>query len=104
MIFWLRDVIVNRTHLGRRAVPWPANDMRDHGPCGNDGAGYLRAARGPVARAATSFALIVLATSSAIAHAGSTGGDFIGGFAHPLFGPDQTVAMVAVGLWGAFLG
>jgi hypothetical protein len=26
------------------------------------------------------------------------------GPAHPLFGPDHVVAMVAVGLWGAFLG
>jgi len=31
-------------------------------------------------------------------------GGFVGGFAHPLFGPDHVVAMVAVGLWGAFLG
>ena len=31
-------------------------------------------------------------------------GGFAGGFAHPLFGPDHVVAMVAVGLWGAFLG
>jgi urease accessory protein len=31
-------------------------------------------------------------------------GGFIGGFAHPLFGADHVVAMVAVGLWGAFLG
>jgi len=30
--------------------------------------------------------------------------DFAGGFAHPIFGPDHVVAMVAVGLWGAFLG
>jgi urease accessory protein len=30
--------------------------------------------------------------------------DFWGGFAHPLFGPDHVIAMVAVGLWGAFLG
>jgi urease accessory protein len=39
-----------------------------------------------------------------MAHTGSTGSDFISGFAHPLFGPDHMVAMVAVGLWGAFLG
>jgi urease accessory protein len=31
-------------------------------------------------------------------------GGFADGFAHPLFGPDHIVAMVAVGLWGAFLG
>jgi urease accessory protein len=30
--------------------------------------------------------------------------DFWSGFTHPLFGLDQVVAMVAVGLWGAFLG
>ena len=30
--------------------------------------------------------------------------DFWGGFTHPIFGPDHVVAMVAVGLWGAFLG
>jgi urease accessory protein len=30
--------------------------------------------------------------------------DFAGGFLHPIFGPDHVVAMVAVGLWGAFLG
>ena len=30
--------------------------------------------------------------------------DFVGGFTHPIFGPDHVVAMVAVGLWGTFLG
>src|SRR5580658_4785958 len=30
--------------------------------------------------------------------------DFWGGFTHPIFGPDHVIAMVAVGLWGAFLG
>jgi hydrogenase/urease accessory protein HupE len=30
--------------------------------------------------------------------------DFWGGFFHPIFGPDHVIAMVAVGLWGAFLG
>jgi urease accessory protein len=50
------------------------------------------------------FAILILATP-AFAHVGDglTGG-FLGGFAHPLFGPDHVVAMVAVGLWGAFLG
>jgi urease accessory protein len=28
----------------------------------------------------------------------------LGGLAHPALGPDHVVAMVAVGLWGAFLG
>ena len=29
---------------------------------------------------------------------------FQGGFMHPLSGPDHLLAMVAVGIWGAFLG
>jgi len=40
----------------------------------------------------------------ALAHTGDVTGGFIGGFAHPLFGADHIAAMVAVGLWGAFLG
>lgn len=41
----------------------------------------------------------------ACAH-GETGtvGGFVSGFTHPLGGLDHIVAMVAVGLWGAFLG
>jgi len=34
---------------------------------------------------------------------GITGG-FVSGFTHPIFGWDHVAAMVAVGLWGAFLG
>jgi urease accessory protein len=30
--------------------------------------------------------------------------DFWGGLTHPIFGLDHVIAMVAVGLWGAFLG
>jgi urease accessory protein len=40
----------------------------------------------------------------ALAHTVSVAGGFVGGFSHPLFGPDHVAAMVAVGLWGAFLG
>lgn len=29
---------------------------------------------------------------------------FTGGFVHPLSGPDHLLAMISVGLWGAFLG
>jgi urease accessory protein len=49
--------------------------------------------------------LLALGSASAFAHTaeGLTGG-FLGGFAHPILGPDHLVAMVAVGLWGAFLG
>jgi len=48
--------------------------------------------------------LLALACVPAFAHTGSSSGGFVGGFSHPLFGPDHVVAMVAVGLWGAFLG
>jgi urease accessory protein len=44
------------------------------------------------------------ATTPAFAHTGSVLGGFLGGITHPLFGLDHVVAMVAVGLWGAFLG
>jgi urease accessory protein len=44
-------------------------------------------------------------TSPAFAHTGEGGaGGFLPGLAHPLFGPDHVIAMVAVGMWGAFLG
>src|SRR5216684_9249719 len=47
----------------------------------------------------------VLAACPAFAHSGDGfSGGFTGGFAHPIFGPDHVIAMVAVGLWGAFLG
>lgn len=44
-------------------------------------------------------------SAPAFAHAG-TGlpGGFASGFLHPLSGPDHMLAMVSVGLWGAFLG
>lgn len=46
-----------------------------------------------------------LAATPALAHSG-TGlpGGFLAGFEHPLSGFDHLLAMVAVGLWGAFLG
>ena len=40
----------------------------------------------------------------AFAHTGAASGGLLSGFTHPLFGPDHIAAMVAVGLWGAFLG
>jgi urease accessory protein len=48
--------------------------------------------------------LMVLTTLPVVAHTGSASKGFLSGFAHPIFGPDHVVAMVAVGLWGAFLG
>lgn len=49
---------------------------------------------------------VALVPSAAWAHVegGALVGGFASGFAHPLGGLDHVVAMVAVGLWGAFLG
>jgi urease accessory protein len=51
------------------------------------------------------LAAALMMTSPAFAHTGEglTGG-FAGGFMHPLLGLDHVAAMLAVGLWGAFLG
>ncbi len=52
----------------------------------------------------TPFAVAFVSTS-ALAHSEQgVAIDFWGGFTHPIFGPDHVIAMVAVGLWGAFLG
>lgn len=49
--------------------------------------------------------VIILSTIPALAHTGSGhGGGFSAGLTHPIFGLDHVAAMVAVGLWGAFLG
>jgi urease accessory protein len=58
----------------------------------------------PFRRLAT-LALVLLAPALAHAHTetGSSGG-FISGLLHPLSGLDHIAAMVAVGIWGAFLG
>lgn len=50
--------------------------------------------------------LLVLVSPAAWAHTDATdaAGGFLAGFLHPLLGWDHVVAMVAVGLWGAFLG
>jgi len=48
---------------------------------------------------------LALLTTPAFAHSeNGVAIDFWGGFTHPIFGPDHVIAMVAVGLWGAFLG
>lgn len=50
---------------------------------------------------------LLLGAGAIDAHAhsgGETAAGFISGFTHPFFGLDHIVAMVAVGLWGAFLG
>ena len=52
------------------------------------------------------FALVMLAwIPGAQAHmSGGAVGGFTAGFMHPILGWDHVIAMVAVGLWGAFLG
>ena len=57
------------------------------------------------ARAGVLAAALILWPALALAH-GETGlgGGFLSGFAHPIAGMDHILAMVAVGLWGAFLG
>lgn len=46
-----------------------------------------------------------LLASPALAHTAEVaGGGFLTGFLHPILGWDHVAAMVAVGLWGAFLG
>ncbi len=51
------------------------------------------------------FVLFVLVAGPAIAHTGGhEAGGFLAGFEHPITGWDHVAAMVAVGLWGAFLG
>jgi len=48
---------------------------------------------------------VVMLPGFALAHTGiGVTGGFQSGFTHPIFGFDHVVAMVAVGLWGAFLG
>ncbi len=55
-------------------------------------------------RISIAVVLTLMIGAPAGAHTGSVAGGFAGGLAHPLFGADHVAAMVAVGLWGAFLG
>lgn len=51
------------------------------------------------------LALLLLAATPALAHEGEVAGaGFVTGLLHPVLGWDHVAAMVAVGLWGAFLG
>jgi urease accessory protein len=44
--------------------------------------------------------VLALMASPALAHSeAGVAIDFMGGFMHPIFGPDHVIAMVAVGLW-----
>ena len=64
----------------------------------------------PTRASARTFACVGVAllcvAGGAAAHVEGEGtaGGFVSGLLHPLLGPDHLVAMVAVGLWGAFLG
>lgn len=57
------------------------------------------------ARCAAFLGLLALAQGAhAHADAANLAGGFASGFVHPILGWDHVVAMVAVGLWGAFMG
>jgi urease accessory protein len=60
----------------------------------------------PLPRGLLAFLLLCGASAAAQAHAGADtlAGGFASGFLHPVLGWDHVIAMVAVGLWGAFLG
>ncbi len=47
----------------------------------------------------TSVAVLALAASVAQAHTGQGTSSFFDGLAHPFFGPDHLLAMIAVGVW-----
>ena len=55
--------------------------------------------------AVAAMIVMALVAAPAEAHQGTgLAGGFQSGFLHPLSGPDHMLAMVSVGLWGAFLG
>jgi len=57
-----------------------------------------------IVRFSAAVMAFVVASETALAHTGEGTGGLAAGLMHPVFGPDHVVAMVAVGLWGAFLG
>lgn len=69
-----------------------------------DARGIQQVAASLLAKVVLAAALAAAATP-ALAHSeSSVAGGFLAGFTHPLYGLDHLLAMVAVGLWGAFLG
>ncbi len=62
--------------------------------------GHLQLRTGRVA----ALLLLCLATPALAHEAEGIAGGFVSGFLHPIVGWDHVLAMVAVGLWGAFLG
>lgn len=55
-------------------------------------------------RIAIAVFLLAFAGSASAHEATGLAGGFSSGFMHPILGWDHVIAMVAVGLWGAFLG
>lgn len=56
-------------------------------------------------RALVLIALLILIAGPAFAHdEAEAAGGVAAGFSHPFFGVDHMLAMIAVGIWGAFLG
>ncbi len=99
----------------RRWRPGVERDAELDGVDGGDGDGHFA----PQMVQASAAAIVADMEASAIrfsrsalargrlsgaCHTGSVSGGFAGGLSHPLFGPDHVAAMVAVGLWGAYLG
>jgi urease accessory protein len=67
--------------------------------------GTARHSATTIAWAAVSLLLLSALATPAFAHeASGVAGGFVSGFLHPILGWDHVAAMVAVGLWGAFLG
>lgn len=64
----------------------------------------MRPTRSLLATLAVVGGILLLAAPAAAHSEGGLAGGFASGFLHPVGGPDHVVAMVAVGLWGAFLG
>ncbi len=60
---------------------------------------------GRIVAGAFGAAALVLLAEPALAHEGEgVAGGFAAGLSHPIFGLDHLLAMVLVGIWGAFLG
>lgn len=72
----------------------------------NDEPTMQRARSWSVMAAAASFVAALAWPETVVAHVtgADVAGGFSAGFAHPYGGADHIAAMVAVGLWGAFLG
>jgi urease accessory protein len=66
--------------------------------------GFPRSTKGLGTMRAVLALVLMMSAAPAFAHTGGDAAGFLSGFFHPLLGWDHIAAMVAVGLWGAFLG